>query len=103
MKVNGMEIPALDRGEGHVRTQLDCGTFFLTLHEYSPGWHDVTHTHPHGQFGHVLEGAMKLWVEGGEVDQDEGESIFVPGSVEHSSSAATKTVTLNLYIKPASD
>jgi quercetin dioxygenase-like cupin family protein len=103
MRINGEEIPARPMSDGHIRTQLDCGTFFLTLHEYDAGWHDELHTHPHGQFGHVLEGEMVLRIDGEEIEQLEGESIFVSGNVEHSSSAPVKTVTLNLYVKPEAE
>jgi quercetin dioxygenase-like cupin family protein len=104
MKIEWDQVPGKQMGEGHVRRQVDCGSFFLALHEYEPGWHDQLHSHPHGQFGHVLQGAMRISVEGETLDQGAGQTIFISGNRPHSSAVPDeKTVSFNLYVKPQSE
>ena len=101
MRINGEEIPAKQRSESHVRAQLDCETFFLTLHEEEPVRHDETHAHPHNQFDHVLQGAMQIHVGGEVIDQSKGRPVSILGCQEHSSAAPTeRTATLYLYVRP---
>lgn len=103
MKINGVGVPAKQKSPLHTASELDCGSFYLTLHEYSPGWEDEWHSHPEAQFGHVLAGAMRVWIEGKLIEQTEGDSVFIPGGLMHRSAApAEKTVALNLYVKPVS-
>ncbi len=101
MKIRWSDVPARRKDERHVVRQLDCGSFYLTLHEYEAGWADESHQHPEAQFGHVLEGSMSVFIEGREViEQKERQSVFIQSMVEHRSAAPTeRTIALNLYLK----
>jgi len=101
VKINWADVPAKQKSEQHVVRQLDCGSFYFTVHEYSPGWGDEWHSHPEAQFGHVLRGGMRVWIEKEVIEQGEGESVFISGGVKHKSAVPSqKTMTLNLYVKP---
>ena len=99
MKIRWNEVPAKGKDEKHVAREIDCETFYLTLHEYEPGWADESHQHPEAQFGHILKGSMQVYVEGKEViEQKEGQSAFIRSMVKHRSANPTeRTIALNLY------
>lgn len=101
MIINWDDVPTQQKSASHRKRELDCGSFFLTLHEYSPGWKDEAHSHPEDQFGYVVQGNMRLCIEGTSFEQGEGQSVFISGELEHSASTPTqKTICLNLYVKP---
>ncbi len=101
MKVHWTDVAAKDRSDKHRLRQLDCGTFYLTLHEYLPGWQDEWHSHPESQFGWVLQGEMQIWTGDDAIVQPAGQAVFISGGVRHKSAAPKEqTITLNMYVKP---
>lgn len=100
MKINWADVPAKQKSELHTYRQVKYGSFSLVLHEYSPGWELEWHSHRGAEFRHVLQGEMKVWIEGETIEHGEGESVFVPSGAKHMSAVpAQKTVTLTLYLK----
>jgi len=101
MKIRWSEVPEKRKNEKHVVRQLDCGTFYLALHEYEEGWSDESHQHPEAQFGHVLKGSMQVYIEGEEViKQESGQAVFIRSMVKHRSAVSIgRTIALNLYLK----
>ena len=74
------------RGKGHGRS------VFIAKGGVVP-----THQHESEQLTYILEGALKLLVEGKEVVVRKGEVLLIPSNVPHSAVAMEDTVDLDIF------
>ena len=58
------------------------------------------HSHPHEQVGYVLEGRIRLIIDGQAYDLESGDSYFIPGGVEHEATALTDCMVLDVFSPP---
>ncbi|MBN1564969.1 MAG: cupin domain-containing protein [Anaerolineae bacterium] len=57
--------------------------YSLRMIEVEPGGHTPRHTHPYEHENFVIEGAGRVWINGGWQALKPGDVVFVPGGMEH--------------------
>ncbi|MFD9889698.1 cupin domain-containing protein [Amycolatopsis sp. NPDC059027] len=55
--------------------------------EFEEGAKVPAHSHPHEQITHCLEGTLELTIDGRNFVLQPGETIVIPGNIEHDASA----------------
>jgi quercetin dioxygenase-like cupin family protein len=56
-----------------------------------------SHSHPHEQTGHLLEGRMRLTIEGSMHDLEEGDSWNISGGIPHEAEAMEDSVVIEIF------
>ncbi|AEJ61749.1 Cupin 2 conserved barrel domain protein [Spirochaeta thermophila DSM 6578] len=64
---------------------------------FEKGAKAAVHTHPHEQATYVMEGRLKLTVEGEDVVLEKGDSIYIPPEAPHSAEALEATRLLDVF------
>jgi quercetin dioxygenase-like cupin family protein len=67
------------------------------------GAHVPEHHHFHEQISHVVEGALKFLIDGGEVVVHAGEILCIPPHVPHEVVALEDSVALDIFNPPRQD
>lgn len=78
-------------------------TLMLVRHRMDAGWVGVRHQHPHEQMVYVVSGAIQLTMQGVCHDLRAGDSILVPGGVEHEASASQDSEVLDVFTPARED
>jgi quercetin dioxygenase-like cupin family protein len=81
---------ALPLGETLVAEEVERLGFSPMVVSNHPGFTYATHSHPEAKLLVILEGSMKLSVEGKEYDARSGDLIVIPGNTEHSALVGKK-------------
>ena len=55
------------------------------------------HSHPNEQLTYILEGALKFWIDGGEIVVHAGETLCIPSNMPHKAEAMEDTVDLDVF------
>ena len=75
----------------------------LVRHRMEAGWVGARHAHPHEQLIFVLAGAITL-VAGDETNElRAGDSLMVPGKMEHKASASEESEVLDVFTPARED
>jgi len=61
------------------------------------------HSHHNEQITHVLEGALKFWIDGREIVVRGGEVLVIPAHMPHKAEALEDTVDLDIFTPPRAD
>lgn len=69
----------------------------LNLLEFEPGGGVGTHSHPHEQLGHVLEGELVLTIDSVEHRLGPGDAYQIPGGVEHSARSEGACLVMDVF------
>ncbi|HXC96081.1 MAG TPA: cupin domain-containing protein [Edaphobacter sp.] len=69
----------------------------LVRHFFEKGWVGVRHSHPHHQLVYVVNGAIRVDVDGRVFDVKAGDSFVVDGGVEHQASALEASEVLDVF------
>jgi quercetin dioxygenase-like cupin family protein len=69
----------------------------LNLVELEPGAGVPTHSHPHEQLGHVLEGELELTIAGKPHVLAPGDAFHIPGGVEHAARSERGCVVMDVF------
>ena len=69
----------------------------LNLVELEPGAGVPTHSHPHEQLGHVLEGELELTIAGEPHVLVPGDAFQIPGGVEHSARSEHGCLVMDVF------
>lgn len=64
---------------------------------FEEGAKAALHSHPHEQATYVLEGRVKLTVDGKDVVLGRGDSLYIPADVPHSAEALEPTRLLDVF------
>ncbi len=78
-------------------------TLMLVRHRMDAGWVGTRHQHPHEQMVYVVSGAIRLAMRGQSYDLRAGDSILVPGDVEHEASASQDSEVLDVFTPARED
>ena len=78
-------------------------TLMLVRHRMDAGWVGARHAHPHEQMVYVVRGAIRLNMQGESYDLRTGDSILVPGGVEHDASASEDSEVLDVFTPARED
>ena len=91
------ESEALELAPGVTMRPLFGDGAMLNLLEFEPRAEVGTHSHPHEQLGHVLEGELALTVDGVEHLLRPGDAYQIPGGVEHSARSAGRCLVMDVF------
>jgi quercetin dioxygenase-like cupin family protein len=61
------------------------------------------HSHHNEQITHILEGALKFWVDGKEIVVNAGEVLIIPPHMPHKAEALVDTVDMDVFTPPRAD
>jgi quercetin dioxygenase-like cupin family protein len=61
------------------------------------------HRHHNEQFSYILEGALKFWIDGGEIVVNSGEVLTIPSHMPHQAEALQDTVAIDVFNPPRAD
>jgi quercetin dioxygenase-like cupin family protein len=92
-----VDAPALELAPGvSMRPLFGEGTM-LNLLEFEAGAEVQSHSHPHEQLGHVLEGELELSI-GGEVHiLSPGDAYRIPGGTEHGARSERGCLVMDVF------
>lgn len=62
-----------------------------------------THHHVSEQITSIVQGRLKMWLEGKEVDLREGDVLCIPANLPHHTEALEDTVCLDIFSPPRTD
>lgn len=85
-------------GEG-IRRRIHApgkGIMSMTI-DFRAGAIGAAHSHPHEQITHVIDGRLRLTVEGEAFEIGAGEQLYVPGGAVHSVEALADTLVLEIF------
>lgn len=91
--------------EPGLRRQVMSTTASLQLvrHRMDAGWVGARHAHPNEQLVYVVSGAITLTMQGTSYDLRTGDSIIVPGGVEHEASASEPSEVIDVFTPARED
>lgn len=69
----------------------------LVRHQMRPGWKGARHSHPHEQMVYVIRGRLRFVRDQQTCELGAGDSIVVPGGVEHEASAIEESEVLDFF------
>lgn len=69
----------------------------LVRHQMRPGWKGARHSHPHEQMVYVIRGRLRFVRDQQICELATGDSIVVPGGVEHEASALEESEVLDFF------
>ena len=70
---------------------------------FETGAEGAPHTHPHTQMSYVLSGSFRYSVEEESVILNQGDSIVVPGGLDHGTVCLAKGVLLDVFTPKRDD
>ena len=70
---------------------------------FEAGAEGAPHVHPHTQLSYVLSGSFRYDVEGESTVLNQGDSIVVPGGLEHGTLCLEKGVLLDVFTPKRDD
>lgn len=78
-------------------------TLMLVRHRMDAGWVGKLHAHPHEQLVYIVSGAIRLNMQGEIYELRRGDSILVPGDVQHEASASETSEVLDVFTPARED
>lgn len=69
----------------------------LVRHTMKPGWKGARHHHPHEQMVYVISGHLRFVRDAEVFELRAGDSVIVPGGVEHEASALADSEVLDFF------
>lgn len=96
---------AMTTPEPGLRRQVMSTTdkLMLVRHRMQAGWVGTRHAHPHEQLVYIVRGAITLTMQGQSYSLRAGDSIIVPGTVEHEASASEDSEVLDVFTPARED
>jgi quercetin dioxygenase-like cupin family protein len=82
------------------KTVTSGKTMYQMIARLEPGSKMPEHRHPQEQIVHILEGRMKLIVEGTPHELAAGESFYLPSNVPHGVEVVGETRVLDTFSPP---
>jgi len=99
LKKIGSDDGVMTHPEPGLRRQVMSSSAAMTLvrHRMEEGWVGLRHSHPHEQLVFVISGAIRLVVDTTPFELRAGDSVMVPGGVEHEASASEVSEVLDVF------
>lgn len=80
------------------------GRMMFSFVHLAPGKSVPDHAHPHEQLGYVVEGSMRLTIDGDEREVRVGDAYAIPGGVRHSATGGPDgCLALDAFSPPRED
>lgn len=70
---------------------------------FEPGATGATHSHPNEQVSHVLEGRFTFTIDGSALEVKAGDTLRIPGNLEHGVVAHERGRLLDVFTPPRED
>lgn len=92
------EVPPSHPEDGLERQVLAWSEqMMLVRHQMLPGWNGARHSHPHEQMVYVVRGRLRFVRDQETCELGAGDSIVIPGGVEHQASALEESEVLDFF------
>ena len=86
------------------RTTVAAGQAMMQmLVHLDAGSHLPAHSHPHEQITHVIRGRLRLVVGGVPHECGPGDTLLIPGGVEHEADTLETAVVIDTFSPPRED
>jgi quercetin dioxygenase-like cupin family protein len=72
-------------------------TMTVALWEFDEGVEVAAHEHPHEQITHCVDGNLEVTVDGKMIVLGPGDSVVIPGRVEHAARATTSARGIDAF------
>lgn len=96
--IKGSALPKVKTGQGILMQNLGRGVRMNGLHwNMDDGAVVDWHSHEAEQFGYVIKGGFKIWLENEEFEIHAGDCYFVPPNVKHKFIALGETEAIDLF------
>lgn len=98
------ENPLIEICPGISRRTMTSGkTMYQMIATLAAGSRMPEHRHPQEQIVHILEGKMRLIVEGTPHELSKGDSFYLAGNVPHGVETLSETRVLDTFSPPRED
>ncbi len=102
--VRAAEVDAVEMLPGVWRRTLDYGERLMVVQvTLEEGVVVPVHRHPHEQITYVVEGQLSIEVGGQTHVLGSGDSLLLPGDVEHGATAIERTLVIDTFSPPRED
>ena len=102
--VRAAEVDAVEMLPGVWRRTLNYGERLMVVQvTLEEGVVVPVHRHPHEQITYVIEGQLSMEVEGQTHVLGPGNSLLLPGDVEHGATAMERTLVVDTFSPPRED
>ena len=102
--VRSRDVEPVETLPGIFRRMLATGeNVMLTVFTWEEGSSSPPHKHPNEQVSYVVEGELKVMIQGETAVLGEGDSHLVLPNVEHSVTALEKSITIDVFHPPRED
>ena len=85
------------------RTVANGKTMYQMMATLEAGSHMPAHTHPQEQIVHIIEGKMRLFVDGVSHELSTGDSFYLASNVPHGVEVMLPTRVLDTFSPPRDD
>jgi len=104
VKVRASEVEPVEMLPGIRRRTLAYGKrLMVTQFLISRGTELPRHSHPHEQISYVISGELEMRVGGHTYRLQSGDSLLLPGGMEHSALALEDVVVIDTFSPPRGD
>ena len=101
MKIRAPDVKPVEMLPGIQRRTLAHGEHLMvTQFLISQGTELPRHSHPHEQISYVLSGELEMRVGGQNYCLQPGDSLLLPGGMEHSALAVQDVVVIDTFSPP---
>jgi len=101
MRVGVRDVEPVEMAPGIRRRTLAYGErLMVTQFLISRGTELARHAHPHEQVSYILSGELQMQVGGESYHLDAGDSVLLPGGMEHSALALQDVVVIDTFSPP---
>ena len=97
------ELPATEMLPGVVRRAVYLEHAMMTFFDFAPGSVIPVHDHPHEQVTYIVEGQLTMEMGGQTYTLGPGDSLLLPGDVDHGATAIERTVVIDTFSPPRED
>lgn len=93
-----VDVPPTHPEDGLERQVLAWSEqMMLVRHRMRPGWKGARHSHSHEQMVYVIRGRLRFVRDHQVCELEAGDSIVIPGGVEHEASALEESEVLDFF------
>jgi len=101
LKVRAQDVEPVEMVPGIRRRTLAYGErLMVTQFLISQGTELPRHTHPHEQVSYIVSGELQMQVGGQSYHLGPGDSLLLPGGMEHSALALKDVVAIDTFSPP---
>ncbi len=104
LPVRAAEVEPVEMVPGLWRRTLSYGQQLMVVHvTLEEGVVVPVHRHPHEQITYVIEGQLAMEVGGQTYMLGPGDSLLLPGDVEHGATVIERTLVIDTFSPPRED